>query len=61
MNQTVNCLIDGVYCLNGTYKAPSNYSTFSILYYCVPDPQYRGTPVTQYFDYNIVVEWVFDV
>ena len=61
INQTVNCLIDGAFCINGAYKAPSNYSTFAILTYCVPDPKYRGTPVTQYFDYNIVVQWVFDI
>ncbi len=61
MGQTVNCKVDGVFCTNGTYTAPAIYSTFPILQYCVPDPKFRGTQVTQYFDYNIIVQWIFDI
>ena len=50
-----------MFCLTGTYTAPGNYSTFPILDYCVPDPNFKGQAITSYFDYNIIVQWVFDI
>jgi hypothetical protein len=45
-NQTVNCLIDNFYCTNGTYTAPSNYSSFALLSYCIPDPSFGTKSLT---------------
>lgn len=59
--QTVTCLTDGQGCTSGTYTAPNNYSTFSILSYCIPSPDSTGSSVFQYFDYNIIVQWIFDI
>jgi hypothetical protein len=27
----------------------------------VPDPNFKGQAITSYFDYNIIVQWVFDI
>ena len=58
---TVTCLIDTKYCLIGSIAAPSNYSTFEVLGYCIPDPDINGKSITQYFDYSIIASWIFDI
>ena len=60
-SQTVSCLTDGKYCISGSFTAPSQYSTFNILYFCAPDPSIGSRSLSQYFDYNILIQWVFDI
>ena len=55
---TVQCLPDGVNCLNGTYT--TSYSTAPIEYFCLPNLA-ADFGINDFFGYNVYSLWAFNL